>query len=232
MEGKNKYNDLFNNYIKEVSNNNPKHNHHKSLKKNNKNNNLDNNKINKNKKKEENEKIIEIKLFYYENDLLKKKLIEKDNILKDYKNKCKQQEEKIKELRNKISEINEQNKNKREFKNENIINFINLDDNINDDFEKQIDIKDVERKISKDLSFKNEKESNKNISSILDGIETVNFNIYNSDIYQCGICMDNFQNEEKIKKLSCGHIYHNECLNQWIQSNNKCPFCEEIIYYK
>ena len=233
MENTNKYSDIFNiNFIQEENNTNTKHKHHKSKKskiiiKNNKNNNLDNK---KNIEKEENEKKIEIKLINFENDLLMKRLIEKENILKDYKIKCKKQEEKIIELRNKIFEINNKNKNKnkRKSKNEDNINYINIDDN-NDDLEKEIDLKEIESRISQDLSFRNE--SNKNIS-ILNEIETIKFDINNAEFYQCGICMDSFQNEEKVKKLFCGHIYHKECLNQWIQNNNKCPFCEETIYHK
>ena len=25
----------------------------------------------------------------------------------------------------------------------------------------------------------------------------------------------------------CGHIFHSECINPWLQSNKKCPICSE-----
>lgn len=38
----------------------------------------------------------------------------------------------------------------------------------------------------------------------------------------CSICFELMSN---IKKWSCGHIFCENCSNQWSKQNNKCPFC-------
>ena len=44
----------------------------------------------------------------------------------------------------------------------------------------------------------------------------------------CSICMDSNTNIHFIK-TSCGHYYHEECINQWIIVKNNCPNCREVI---
>ena len=244
-----KHSDLFNDFIKEINNNN----HPKKLKSDNANN-KHYNKNNKNElfeyenkdvnledindikedNKEEDyiEEEIQIKTINIENDLLKKKIKEKENILKDYKNKCRQQKSIIDKLNKKIQELNKkqkenENKDKKMEKNK----FIKKNDSknfINDSFEEKMAIKFVEQQIAEDLK----KEINKADSNylLLDKIETIIFDIFHTKFYQCGICMDSFNDGEKINKIiSCQHIFHIECLNQWIQANKKCPLCEKLI---
>ena len=44
----------------------------------------------------------------------------------------------------------------------------------------------------------------------------------------CSICYETFLDKKTIK-TECGHIYHKECLLQWLGSNQnqsrKCPLC-------
>lgn len=49
------------------------------------------------------------------------------------------------------------------------------------------------------------------------------------DVKECPICMNEFQLNESTSITSCGHIYHNDCLNKWISKikQNKCPICRE-----
>jgi hypothetical protein len=51
---------------------------------------------------------------------------------------------------------------------------------------------------------------------------------YEADI--CPICLEEY-NEEKRIVTKCGHVFHDECLNQWIEasSNYSCPYCKEIV---
>ena len=229
-------NDIFYNFIKDINdmNSNQKNKHKKTSKKDNKEHKEKKTKSSKNNKnkiienkedkkednkedKEEKEIKLQIKLMKFENDLLMKKLIKKDETLKEYKNKCKKQTEKINDLKIKIFELN----NKRKAVNRNPINS---------------SFAEVERQVGEDYnnnyfedSFKHA--SNKNISTS-NQIETVKFDIDYSKFFQCGICMDSFFDGEMVKKLPCGHIYHKDCLSQWIQTKNNCPFCDKIILHK
>ena len=54
---------------------------------------------------------------------------------------------------------------------------------------------------------------------------------------QCSICLENIKKEDSYKSDSCGHIFHKNCLKQWINSsqsidydesksvNQTCPLC-------
>lgn len=251
MQRKNdKHSDIFNDFIKEINNNNhptkikSDKTNNRNYNKNNKkdlfeyeNNDIDfkdiediDNNIEDNKEDDYKEEEIQIKTITIQNDLLKQKIREKDNILKDYKNKCRQQKSIITKLNKKIQELNEKQKQKEiknkekeknKFKKNN-----NSKDFINDSFEEKMAIKFVEQQIAEEIKKEIDKADN---YLLLDKIETIIFNIFNTKFYQCGICMDSFNDGEKINKLSCQHIFHIECLNQWIPTNKKCPLCEKII---
>jgi hypothetical protein len=45
----------------------------------------------------------------------------------------------------------------------------------------------------------------------------------------CVICISDYQQNEKIKKLPCGHYYHSECLDNWLSHQLKCPMCNTIL---
>lgn len=45
------------------------------------------------------------------------------------------------------------------------------------------------------------------------------------DREQCTICLMDFENGVDIRTLPCNHIFHMECVDQWLKSSNKCPVC-------
>ena len=56
---------------------------------------------------------------------------------------------------------------------------------------------------------------------------------FNNILYKenngCVICLDNFKIDEKIIKLPCNHIYHPECIQDWLKDNITCPLCRYEI---
>jgi len=131
-------------------------------------------------------------------------------------------------LGKKIKELNEKQKKKEEKKEKNkLIKDDNSKDFINDSFEEKMALKFVEQQIAEDLKREIDKADSNYL--LFNRIETIIFNIFKTTFYQCGICMDSFNDGEKINKLSCQHIFHIDCLNQWIQTNKKCPLCEKLI---
>lgn len=50
---------------------------------------------------------------------------------------------------------------------------------------------------------------------------------------ECIICRNNLNEESifstsidiNIKKGSCGHVFHVECLEPWLKKSKKCPLC-------
>eukprot|EP00581_Thalassiosira_minuscula_P004677 CAMPEP_0183746052 /NCGR_PEP_ID=MMETSP0737-20130205/66554_1 /TAXON_ID=385413 /ORGANISM="Thalassiosira miniscula, Strain CCMP1093" /LENGTH=437 /DNA_ID=CAMNT_0025981731 /DNA_START=411 /DNA_END=1724 /DNA_ORIENTATION=+ len=51
----------------------------------------------------------------------------------------------------------------------------------------------------------------------------------NDDPHMCTICFLAVESGERIADLSCGHLYHAECLSEWILKKNSCPLCQEPV---
>jgi len=42
----------------------------------------------------------------------------------------------------------------------------------------------------------------------------------------CSICMMEIVDGEKVGALSCNHLFHVDCLKEWIKRKNSCPLCQ------
>lgn len=46
----------------------------------------------------------------------------------------------------------------------------------------------------------------------------------------CSICLEHFRNGESLSTIgTCKHIFHHDCLDQWIQRSTSCPYCRRGI---
>ncbi|CAF0859957.1 unnamed protein product [Rotaria sordida] len=46
---------------------------------------------------------------------------------------------------------------------------------------------------------------------------------------ECTICRTDYKANEKVKKLPCGHIFHDSCVAQWLSITGICPVCRHRI---
>tara|TARA_B110001450_G_scaffold252310_3_gene273859 strand:- start:110 stop:799 length:690 start_codon:yes stop_codon:yes gene_type:complete len=46
---------------------------------------------------------------------------------------------------------------------------------------------------------------------------------------QSKISVMNFINKLPIRKLQCGHCFHEQCINVWLESKNTCPICRSVV---
>lgn len=50
------------------------------------------------------------------------------------------------------------------------------------------------------------------------------------DNSKCPISLQKFEDEDKIIKLKCGHIFHSKYIKEWLsESSNKCPVCRKEV---
>ncbi|KAM3216474.1 E3 ubiquitin-protein ligase Praja-2-like [Capsicum annuum] len=45
----------------------------------------------------------------------------------------------------------------------------------------------------------------------------------------CAICLAEYTHEGIIASLECGHEFHVECINKWLQRKRTCPFCRAPV---
>ncbi|CAI9778848.1 unnamed protein product [Fraxinus pennsylvanica] len=46
----------------------------------------------------------------------------------------------------------------------------------------------------------------------------------------CTVCLNEFQEDEKLRIIpNCGHVFHIDCLDIWLQKNANCPLCRTGI---
>ena len=43
----------------------------------------------------------------------------------------------------------------------------------------------------------------------------------------CSICFENFKDEDQCRLLSCFHVFHMECIDDWFTRFPKCPLCNK-----
>lgn len=49
------------------------------------------------------------------------------------------------------------------------------------------------------------------------------------DMQSCSICLEVFRHGMLLTGLLCGHVFHVDCLAQWVQRSSSCPNCRQDI---
>lgn len=42
---------------------------------------------------------------------------------------------------------------------------------------------------------------------------------------ECSICLNNFSNDNKGYQIKCEHIFHKDCIEEWMERSKTCPIC-------
>ncbi|KAF0900870.1 hypothetical protein E2562_035791 [Oryza meyeriana var. granulata] len=45
----------------------------------------------------------------------------------------------------------------------------------------------------------------------------------------CAICKDDLPLAAAARRLPCGHLYHSDCIVQWLEMRNSCPVCRSRL---
>jgi len=46
---------------------------------------------------------------------------------------------------------------------------------------------------------------------------------------ECQMCLGDYEVKDKVMRLPCLHVYHAQCLEQWLMKSGKCPSCKMDI---
>ena len=47
--------------------------------------------------------------------------------------------------------------------------------------------------------------------------------------HKCLVCQCEYENEEELRRLPCGHCFHTSCVDVWLQEKDVCPYCRQCI---
>ncbi|KAF8068477.1 hypothetical protein N665_1149s0014 [Sinapis alba] len=63
--------------------------------------------------------------------------------------------------------------------------------------------------------------------SAIDALPTVKvtLDMLKSEMNQCAVCMDEFEDGGDVKQMPCKHVFHQDCLLPWLELHNSCPVC-------
>ena len=45
---------------------------------------------------------------------------------------------------------------------------------------------------------------------------------------ECSVCLCSMQHKA-VKFLQCKHVFHLNCINKWLNKQNTCPLCRELV---
>ncbi|MCL7038066.1 hypothetical protein MKW94_006206 [Papaver nudicaule] len=67
---------------------------------------------------------------------------------------------------------------------------------------------------------------NKTKHSILDALQS---HLLTDMNWKCSICQEEYEADDELGKLNCGHNYHICCIKQWLLQKNACPVCKVAV---
>ncbi|KAG7552872.1 Zinc finger RING-type [Arabidopsis thaliana x Arabidopsis arenosa] len=54
----------------------------------------------------------------------------------------------------------------------------------------------------------------------------------NMETESCSICLKSLVSRSKaLTRMSCSHVFHNDCLVEWLYRKNTCPICRTVLYH-
>lgn len=71
--------------------------------------------------------------------------------------------------------------------------------------------------------------SSEQISANSSAFEITDGNIASFKEKQCQICLDGFEQGQRVRTLPCFHSYHEQCIDTWLSKNKTCPVCKAAI---
>jgi hypothetical protein len=45
----------------------------------------------------------------------------------------------------------------------------------------------------------------------------------------CAVCLSEFDDDDVLRRLPCGHNFHRSCIDKWLKRNKVCPLCLQDI---
>jgi E3 ubiquitin-protein ligase RNF38/44 len=68
-------------------------------------------------------------------------------------------------------------------------------------------------------------------SELINSLPTKRFKdgVVKKEDASCAICLSDYEADEVVRFLPCGHHYHRNCVDKWLVTNKACPFCKRNV---
>ena len=80
--------------------------------------------------------------------------------------------------------------------------------------------------IERMLHYSRENPTDATIVSELPETQIDDIKKLDKDKQNCVICMEDFKNGDKSTNLPCLHMFHTNCIQSWLKTQNTCPICK------
>ena len=181
--------------------------------------------------------------------VIKVQILKKDDAIKKYEKKYEQQDQIIKDLEFILNDMKSNEKyvnlnDVKSFKEKND-DFIDDDIAFNEALQEEFAIQAVNQQIIDELcpnpdamTYEQLLQLEDDVGNVSKGLSAQQFEKLPitkykkekySENFQCIICMEEFNEGEKVKLLPCGHIFHPNCIKEWLMKQKSCPFCKSEI---
>jgi hypothetical protein len=86
----------------------------------------------------------------------------------------------------------------------------------------------MEIALNESLNYYKTQEKKPNIKLCADEITATTVTAEMKDL-NCAICVSKCEIDEKIIETMCKHVFHNNCISEWVQYKSECPVCRQSI---
>ena len=65
----------------------------------------------------------------------------------------------------------------------------------------------------------------------INSIPVVKFHegMFAEDDNRCAICLSDYEKDDSVKTLGCGHHFNVDCIDRWLKNSRNCPLCQQDI---
>jgi len=46
----------------------------------------------------------------------------------------------------------------------------------------------------------------------------------------CTVCLCEYEDQQKVRLMPCGHYFHTECVDEWLVAHHTCPMCRHVLF--
>lgn len=74
-----------------------------------------------------------------------------------------------------------------------------------------------------------QREISKLLTFVFDASAAVDESNKDDSEHKCLVCQCEYENNETLRRLPCGHCFHRECCDNWLRTKDFCPYCRQSI---